>query len=116
MTHPYKQQLLLNLKTFFSDKSWRITPDFENGREEIIIIVHRPEDIGYLHSHLYEILAALPDINLPSERTIIGFCLPDGSGYRSHLINPSKQDEINLALIGYRPERKPRTVLFENLT
>ncbi|PST83587.1 hypothetical protein C7T94_13680 [Pedobacter yulinensis] len=115
MMHPYKQQLLLNLRTYFAEKPWRITSDFEQGREEIIFIVPRNEDIDELHRSLFHILGALPDIHLPNERVVIGFCLADGSGYRSHLINPNKQDEINLALIGYRPERTPRANALEKL-
>lgn len=106
MTHPYKSQLLLNLKAHYNDRNWRIISYFTNKREEILFVIPETENIKAIFEGLYPVLAALPEIDFPSERVVISFCYPTGTHYCSQLINPSKQDEINLALIGYRPERK----------
>lgn len=108
MTHPYKSQLLLNLKTYYQNPNWRTLNYFKPGRDEILFILPQTENIKNVYDTLYGVLASLPEIDYPSERVVISFCYETGDNYCSHLINPSTQDEINLALIGYRPERKIR--------
>lgn len=106
MNHPYKSQLLLNLKSYYHDRNWRTLTYFNAKRQEILFVVSEQEDIKSIFDGLYGVLASLPEIDSPSERVVISFCYENGNNYCSHLINPSTQDEINHALIGYRPERK----------
>jgi len=106
MKHPYKAQLLSNLKSYYLDRNWRTLTYFNTKREEILFILPNKEDIKIIFDELYTVLNSLPEIDYASERVVISFCHEDGTNYCSKLINPNKQDEINLALIGYRPERK----------
>jgi hypothetical protein len=106
MTHQYKSQLLSNLKTYYKDRNWRILTYFNDKREEILFILPTTENIKMAYDQLYTVLASLPEIDSPIERVVISFCHDDGNNYCSKLINPTTQDEINLALIGYTPERK----------
>ena len=110
MKHPYKSQLLLNLKVHYHDRSWRSITYFDSKRDEILFVLSKKEDLqavfNYVQECIYESLAALPEIDHPKERVVISFCYDNGEGYCSRLINPNTQDEINLALIGYRPQRK----------
>ncbi len=108
MKHPYKSQLLLNLKAHYHDPSWRSLTYFDSSREEILFVLPKTENIQEVFNGLYETLAMLPEIEHPRERVVISFCHPNGEAYCSRLINPSTQDEINLALIGYRPQRQIR--------
>ncbi|TDQ11789.1 hypothetical protein [Pedobacter metabolipauper] len=108
MKHPYKSQLLLNLKAHYRDPSWRTVTFFDSSRDEILFIVPDGENIKTVFKNLFNILDGLPEIEHPSERVVISFCYKNGEGYCSELINPNNQDEINLALIGYRPERRIR--------
>lgn len=108
MKHPYKSQLLLNLKVHYHDRVWRSTTYFESNRDEILFVLPKTDDISSIFNGLYDVLAALPEIDHPKERVVISFCYDNGEKYCSRLINPTTQDEINLALIGYRPERKVR--------
>ena len=106
MNHPYKAQLLLNLKLYYHDRNWRTLTYFNSKRQEILFVLPENEDIKNIFDGLYGVLASLPEIEGTSERVVISFCYESGNNYCSHLINPNTQDEINLALIGYRPERK----------
>jgi len=106
MQHPYKSQLLFNLKAHYNDRNWRTLTYFSTKREEILFILPAEEDIKNIFEELYPVLNTLPEIDFPIERVVISFCHEDGNNYCSKLINPNKQDEINLALIGYTPERK----------
>lgn len=106
MKHAYKAQLLLNLKLYYRERNWRTLSYFSTKRQEILFVLPEDENIKTVFDNLYTVLAALPDIDCPSERVVISFCHESGNNYCSQLINPSTQDEINLALIGYRPERK----------
>ena len=106
MQHPYKSQLLSNLKVYYHHRNWRTLTYFNTKRDEILFILPAEEDIKKIFEGLYTALNSLPEIDFPSERVVISFCHEDGNNYCSKLINPNKQDEINLALIGYRPERK----------
>ncbi|WP_158796171.1 hypothetical protein [Pedobacter sp. L105] len=106
MKHPYKAQLLLNLKAYYHERNWRTLTYFTPKREEILFILPEEEDIKSAFEGLYDVLGSLPEIDFPIERVVISFCHESGNNYCSRLINPSTQDEINLALIGYRPERK----------
>ena len=106
MKHQYKSQLLFNLKLYYHDRNWLTLTYFNDKRQEILFVLPEEEDIKSIFNELYSVLSALPDISFPSERVVISFCHESGSNYCSQLINPSKQDEINLALIGYSPERK----------
>jgi len=106
MKHPYKAQLLLNLKSYYRDRNWRTLTYFTSKRQEILFVLPEEEDIKSVFEGLYGVLASLPEIESTSERVVISFCDESGNNYCSQLINPSTQDEINLALIGYRPERK----------
>ncbi|MES2454804.1 MAG: DUF4260 family protein [Bacteroidota bacterium] len=45
----------------------------------------------------------------------ISFCHPDGSGYCSRVINPSKQVEIHLAPLGQLPSRSITLAELQNL-
>lgn len=105
MLHAYKLQLLLNLTQFYDEPSWRTLTWFEKGRDELLFVLPVGTKVKPTYDRLYQTLDKLPDINYPAERTVISFCYTDGSGYCSRLINPNKQDEINLALIGYTPSR-----------
>lgn len=106
MKHPYKTRLLSNLKVYYHDRNWRTLTYFTPKREEILFILPEKEDIKSIFDGLYGVLASLPEIDYPSERVVISFCDESGNNYCSRLINPNTQDEINLALIGYTPERK----------
>ncbi|MES2826656.1 MAG: hypothetical protein V4687_00800 [Bacteroidota bacterium] len=106
MPNAYKLQLLLNLKQHYDEPLWRTLTYFQNGRDELLFVVPADQDTKKLSEDLFKVLDKLPDIHLPPERTLISFCHADGNGYYSKLINPIKQDKINLALIGYLPERK----------
>lgn len=106
MKHAYKTQLQSNLQAQYSKKDWIVKSNFENGRDEILFVLPNDENIGKLHANLYEELSALPEIGHPSERVLISFCHVDGSGYCSQLINPNKQDQINMALLGKLPTRR----------
>lgn len=116
MKHPYKSQLLLNLKVHYHDRSWRSITYFDSKRDEILFVLPKTEDLQAAFNGLYESLAALPEIDHPKERVVISFCYDNGEGYCSRLINPSTQDEINLALIGYRPQRKVRPEELQELS
>ncbi|MNR25403.1 hypothetical protein D3C85_1425530 [compost metagenome] len=105
MKHPYKTQLQRNLQTHYSQENWIIKSNFDRGRDEILFILPEHEDIKTIYTNLYNELSILPDIDHPRERVLISFCHPDGSQYCSKLINPNKQDEINLALLGQLPTR-----------
>jgi hypothetical protein len=105
MKHAYKTQLQRNLETHYDQHTWMVKSNFERGRDEILFILPKHEDIKSVYANLYKELSLLPDIDLPSERVLISFCHPDGSEYCSRLINPTKQDEINLALLGQLPAR-----------
>lgn len=105
MKHAYKTQLQKNLELHYKHENWIVKSNFERGRDEILIIIPKYEDIKSAYTNLYAELSLLPDIGYPSERVLISFCHPDGSEYCSRLINPNKQDEINLALLGQLPTR-----------
>ncbi|HWW43057.1 hypothetical protein [Pedobacter sp.] len=106
MKHLYKSQLQLNLKQFYANRNWRSISYFDSKRDEILFVLPETDDIREVFNGLYSVLSALPEIDYPKERTVISFCYEDGTSYCSRLINPNTQDEINLALIGYRPERR----------
>lgn len=89
-------------------QSWRTITFFDGRRDEILFVLPIKEDISIAYDNLLEVLSNLPEIDHPRERTVISFCDKNGDGYCSRLINPNTQDEINLALIGYRPQRKVR--------
>jgi len=109
MLHAYKLQLLLNLTQFYDEPTWRTLTWFEKGRDELLFVLPLTAKVKPIYDRLYHTLDKLPDINYPAERAVISFCYTDGSGYCSRLINPSNQDEINLALIGYFPPRSIST-------
>lgn len=106
MLHPYKTELLNNLKKHFNAYNWHIKGNFENGKDEILLIVPPHTDLAPIHDDLYNSLSALPEIDFQPERTLISLCHPDGSGYCSMLINPNTQDEIHQALLGQLPTRR----------
>ncbi|WP_214227751.1 hypothetical protein [Pedobacter sp. B4-66] len=108
MNHPYKSELLVNLKAHYHDRGWRSITYFDAKRDEILFVLPETDDVTKVLNNLYAVLGTLPEINHPKERVVISFCYENGDSYCSRLINPNKQDEINLALIGYRPERKIR--------
>ncbi|TKC08971.1 hypothetical protein [Pedobacter frigoris] len=116
MKHPYKSQLLLNLKLHYDDPSWRTITFFEAPKEEILFVLPDEENIIAVFKNLLSVLETLPDIDHPSERVVISFCYRTGEGYCSQLINPNSQDEINLALIGYQPQRKIRAEELQEIT
>lgn len=116
MKHPYKAQLLLNLKMHYHEQHYRTVTFFDGRRDEILFVVPVKDDISSVYEHLPEVLSGLPEINHPRERTVISFCDENGDAYCSHLINPNTQDEINLALIGYRPQRKVRPEELQELS
>jgi len=116
MTHPYKSQLLINLKAHYCDPNWRTVTFFNDPREEVLFVLPHTEDIGPVFKNLFEVLKSLPEINYPRERVVISFCYQNGSDYCSQLTNPNNQDEINLALIGYRPQRKIRLEELKSLS
>lgn len=95
-----------NLKHYFDKDDWLFRGMFDNGRDEILLIIPYEMNIQAIFESLYAVLAVLPDITYSPERAFIGFCYPDGSGYCSRLINPNKQDEIHLALLGQLPSRR----------
>lgn len=105
MKHHYKAELQRNLETHYSQGNWIVKSNFDRGKDEILFILPPYEDIKKIYANLYTELSVLPDIDHPRERVFISFCHPDGSGYCSRLINPSKQDEIHLALLGQLPSR-----------
>ncbi len=102
--HFYKSTLLGNLTRHYDRPDWRTVTFFKPPREEILFVVPAHENIERIINDLFTVLEKLPEIDHPRERVVIGFCYEDGSGYKTKLINPSKQDEINLALIGYTPK------------
>ncbi|MES2454799.1 MAG: hypothetical protein V4594_04635 [Bacteroidota bacterium] len=106
MKRAYKIQLQHNLKALYCKADWSIKSNFENGRDEILLILPDGEQIATFHASLYDDLSLLPEIDHPRERVLISFCHQDGSGYCSRVINPSTQDEIHLALLGQLPSRK----------
>ena len=106
MEHPYKSQLLINLKEHYANRNWRSISYFDSKRDEILFVLPENSDVREAYNELYNVLAALPEIDHPKERVVISFCHENGQSYCSRLINPSTQDEINLALIGYLPKRK----------
>lgn len=108
MNHPYKSELLQNLKAHYLGRNWRSIKYFDTKRDEILFVLPQTDDISQALGNLYAVLETLPEIEHPKERVVISFCYENGDSYCSRLINPNKQDEINLALIGYRPERKIR--------
>jgi hypothetical protein len=116
MKHPYKAQLLLNLKAHYQEQSWRTITFFDGRRDEILFVLPIKEDIKSVFDNLLAVLTTLPEIDHPSERTVISFSDENGNGYCSRLINPNTQDEINLALIGYRPQRKVRPEELQELS
>ena len=105
MKHPYKAQLLLNLEAHYQQK-WRTITFFDGRRDEILFVLPINEDLNNIYNNLLEVLSILPEINHPRERTVISFCDENGNAYCSRMINPNTQDKINLALIGYHPQRK----------
>ncbi|WP_316819187.1 hypothetical protein [Pedobacter nyackensis] len=116
MKHPYKAELLVNLKMHYGEQSYRAITFFDGRRDEILFVLPTKEDISTHYETLPDVLSGLPEINHPRERTVISFCDENGDAYCSRLINPNKQDEINLALIGYRPQRKVRPEELQELT
>nr|WP_068886674.1 hypothetical protein [Pedobacter panaciterrae] len=108
MNHPYKSELLVNLKAHYLGRNWRSISYFDTKRDEILFVLPETDNVPEALNSLYEVLGTLPEIDYPKERVVISFCYENGDSYCSRLINPNKQDEINLALIGYRPERKIR--------
>ncbi|SMD10434.1 hypothetical protein [Pedobacter nyackensis] len=113
MKHPYKIQLQKNLQTHYNQTNWVVKNNFERGRDEILFILPKHEDIKMVYANLYAELSTLPDIDHPSERVLISFCYPDGSQYCSRVINPNKQDEIHLALLGQLPKRSISDLLLD---
>lgn len=106
MKHPYKAQLLLNLKAYYQEETWRTITFFDGRRDEILFVLPLKEEVNKAYNNLLDVLTNLPEINHPRERTVISFCDENGDAYCSKLINPNTQDKINLALIGYRPLHK----------
>lgn len=92
----------------YGEQSYRTITFFDGRRDEILFVLPTKEVISSYYNNLLEVLSNLPEINHPRERTVISFCDENGEAYCSRLINPNTQDEINLALIGYRPQRKVR--------
>lgn len=113
MKHHYKKQLQKNLEAHYSQENWIVKSNF--GRDEILFILPKHEDIKTVYANLYHELSFLPDIDHPRERVLISFCHPDGAGYCSRLINPSKQDQIHLALLGQLPSRSISETEIEQL-
>jgi len=97
-----------NLQVIYEPQLIRVVTFFEGNRDEILFFMDDQKSIAEAYKNLFSTLSMLPEIDFPRERTVIGFCDTNGEHYCSHLINPTSQDEINLALIGYRPERKIR--------
>ena len=108
MKHPYKTQLMLNLKAVYKDLPSRVISYFDGKKDEILFVMDGQLAVREAYDNVLAILSKLPEIDHPRERTVIGFCDKSGAHYCSHLINPNIQDEINLALIGYRSQRKVR--------
>lgn len=100
----------------YGEDSYRTITFFDGRRDEILFVLPTKEDISIHYENLLNVLSSLPEINHPRERTVISFCDKNGDGYCSRLINPNKQDEINLALIGYRPQRKVRPEELQELS
>ncbi|MHA4895253.1 hypothetical protein ACXZ1K_10910 [Pedobacter sp. PWIIR3] len=106
MPNSYKLQLLLNLKEHYKEPLWRTITNFKGGKDELLFVIPEDQDSKKIADGLFQVLDKLPEIAYKAERTVISFCYADGKGYYSTLINPNTQDKINLALIGYRPQRK----------
>ena len=100
----------------YQEDSWRTITFFDGRRDEILFVLPIKEDISIVYDNLLKVLSSLPEINHPRERAVISFCDKNGEAYCSRLINPSTQDEINLALIGYRPQRKVRPEELQQLS
>jgi len=115
MRHAFKTKLQQNLEAYYLQKDWILKSNFDKGRDEILVIVPKEENLRALHDSLYDVLCLLPDIAHSPERVVISFCHPDGSGYCSRVINPSKQDEIHLALLGQLPSRNITPTELQNL-
>ena len=106
MKHHYKTQLKGNLENCYLRNGWIIRTNFEKGKDEILFIIPKSEEIKPLYDNLYDTLHMLPDIDQPRERVVISYCYPDGTGYCSRVINPNSQDEIHMALLGQLPSRR----------
>ncbi len=106
MQHAYKITLKQNLVNHYNAGDWIVKSDFRKGKDEILFIIPNSIVIETIYDRLFEDLATLPEIDHPSERVVISFCHPDGDSYCSRVINPSVQDEINMALLGRLPKRQ----------
>lgn len=115
MTHAYKTQLKKNLEHCYLKTDWVLRANFDKGKDELLFIIPKSEEIKPLYDNIYDTLLQLPEIEHPSERVIISFCHSDGTGYCSRVINPNSQDEIHMALLGQLPSRRMTEAELQNL-
>ena len=101
----YKEQLFQNLKLYFKGSGWFGVRHFDNGRDEIQLILPDSVSVKEEFSRIYTVLEELPEINLPRERVYISYCHERWRDYHKVLINPTDGDIKAATLIPHSPEK-----------